>query len=34
MIAYCAVMDPGGLWSNEGQQLIFSPNLKICDLAI
>ena len=34
MIAYCAVMNPRGLWSNDGQQLIFSPNLKICDLAI
>ena len=34
MIAYCAVIDTRGLWSNDGQQLIFSPNLKICDLAI
>ena len=34
MIAYSAVMDPRGLWSNGGQQLIFSPNLKICDLEI
>ena len=34
MIAYSAVIDPRGLWSNEGQRLIFSPNLKICDLEI
>ena len=34
MIAYTAVMDPRGLWSNDGQKLIFCPNLKIFDLAI
>jgi hypothetical protein len=34
MIAYSAAMDTRGLWSNEGQRLIFSPNLKICDLEI
>lgn len=32
MIAYCAAVDPGGLWSNDSQQLSFRPNLLISDL--
>jgi N6-L-threonylcarbamoyladenine synthase len=34
MIAYCALLDPKGLMSNEAQQLTFCPNLKICDISI
>lgn len=32
MIAYCAVVDPDGLWSNVDQKLSFNPSLQISDL--
>ena len=32
MIAYCALVDQKGLWSNSNQRLSFKPSLKINDL--
>ena len=32
MIAYCSLVDPHGHWTNESQQLSFSPNLLISDI--
>jgi len=32
MIAFCAALDPAGLWTNDSQRLSFIPNLLISDL--
>ena len=32
MIAYCSLVDPEGHWTNEFQQLSFSPNLLISEV--
>ena len=32
MIAFCAAVDPVGLWPNDSQRLSFIPNLLISDL--
>ena len=32
MIAYCAAVDPVGLWPNDSQRLSFIPNLLISEL--